>query len=32
MNINEKFCLKPHEENWLRLLANTGQSSFLNDR
>lgn len=26
----DKYCLRPHEENWQRLLATTGQPSFLN--
>jgi 6-phosphofructokinase 1 len=26
----DKYCLRPEEENWQRLLATTGQPSFLN--
>ena len=26
----DKYCLKPFEQNWQRLLATTGQPSFLN--
>jgi len=28
---NQKYCLKPSDENWQRLLATTGQPSFIND-
>jgi 6-phosphofructokinase 1 len=28
----DKYCLRPEEENWQRLLATTGQPSFLNEQ
>ncbi len=28
---NEKYYLRPSDENWQRLLATTGQPSFIND-